>query len=472
MGKSVGADERVVGSHSQPEVPVQLVSLNPSTGDTVGAVEVTPAESVEYVVAAARRAQPAWEALGPRGRADLLLLAAGEFMARAEELGELLSREMGKPVREAIGEVRSCGAGLAEELDEMVGALQPELLEDKRTRTVLMHDPLGVAAAITPWNFPISMPHWMVLPALVAGNTVVLKPSEETPLIAAAYVEILGRGLPNDVLAIIHGDEEQGRALVDADVDLIAFTGSRNAGRQIMASAAGGLKRLILELGGKDPLLVLADADVPKAARFAARNSFRNAGQVCVSTERIYVLEDIADEFEQQLVEELVKFPVGDGLDSTHMIGPMINNTQATHVRRQVAAAIGEGARVLGGGENLPGNFVQPTVLAGLNHGMDIMKTETFGPIACVVRCATEEEAIRLANDSVYGLGAVVFGEDEAHAAEVARKIRAGMVGVNRGVGGAQGSPWVGAKQSGLGFHGGPYGHRQFTQPRIVSTPG
>ena len=155
------------------------------------------------------------------------------------------------------------------------------------------------------------------------------------------------------------------------------------------------------------------------------------------------MLEDIADEFEKQLVEELVKFPVGDGLDSTHQVGPMINSTQATHVRRQVAAAIGEGARVLGGGEILPGNFVQPTVLAGLNHGMDIMKTETFGPIACVVRCATEEEAIHLANDSVYGLGAVVFGGDEAHAAEVARKIRAGMIGVNRGVGGAQGSPWV-----------------------------
>jgi acyl-CoA reductase-like NAD-dependent aldehyde dehydrogenase len=450
---------------------VQLVSINPSTGDTVGTVEVTPVERVDDVVSAARRAQPAWEALGSRGRADLLLLAADEFLDRAEELGELLSREMGKPLREAIGEVRSCGAALAEELDEMVAALEPEVLEDGRTRTVLMHDPLGVAAAITPWNFPISMPHWMVLPALVAGNSVVLKPSEETPLIGAAYVEILGRGLPKDVLTVLHGGEAQGRALVNADVDLIAFTGSRAAGQQIMAAAAGGLKRLILELGGKDPLVVLADADVSRAARFAARNSFRNAGQVCVSTERIYVLEEVADEFEAQLVQQLAEFPVGDGLDSAHAVGPMINGTQASHVRRQVAEAMEAGAQLLGGGQSLSGNFVQPTVLTGLNHTMDIMKTETFGPVACVVRCATEAEAVRLANDSVYGLGAVVFGADEAHAASVARKIRAGMVGVNRGVGGAQGSPWVGAKQSGLGFHGGPHGHRQFTQARIVSTP-
>lgn len=449
---------------------MQLDSFNPSTGDLVGSVEITPLEGIASLVARARAAAPAWEARGAQGRADLIALAGPDFIAQAEELGDLLSREMGKPLRSAVGEVRSCGGALAEELAEMVEAFEPEILQDQRTRTSLLHDPLGVAAAITPWNFPIAMPHWMVLPALMAGNTVVLKPSEETPLIGQAYVDILSAHLPEDVLSIVHGDEEQGRALVASDVDLVAFTGSRAAGEQIMGAAAVGLKRLILELGGKDPMIVLSDADIPRAAAFAATNSFRNSGQVCVSTERIYVVEAVSEEFEAALCSELGNFQVGDGLVEATSIGPMINAGQAQHVRQQIAGALTAGAELLGGGEVQSGNFVAPTILGGLDHKMDIMRTETFGPVACVVRCESEDDAIRLANDSVYGLGAVVFGADEAHAGAVARRIRAGMVGVNRGVGGASGSPWVGAKQSGLGFHGGRYGHRQFAQARTVST--
>jgi len=464
--------EDEAGRSIERKTVMNLESFNPATGELVGQVEVTPVADVAGVVEKARAAQPAWESLGAAGRAKLLAKAGEEFLARGDELGLLLTQEMGKPLREAVGEVRSCGAGLASELEEMVAAFEPETLEDERTRTTLLHDPLGVAAAITPWNFPIAMPHWMVLPALMAGNSVVLKPSEETPLIAQAYVEILSRPLPDGVLSIVHGDESQGRALVAADVDLIAFTGSREAGQQIMRAAAPGLKRLILELGGKDPLVVLGDADIESAAKFAARNSFRNAGQVCVSTERIYVMEAIAEEFEAGLVAQLPKFKVGDGREEGTVVGPMINERQAAHVRRQVEQAVKQGAQVLGGGGDPEGNFVHPTVLGGLDHTMDIMTTETFGPVACVVRCSTEQDAVRLANDSVYGLGAVVFGADEAHALDVARRIRAGMVGVNRGVGGAQGSPWVGAKQSGLGFHGGRSGHRQFAQARIVSSPG
>jgi len=449
---------------------MQLHSFNPSTGDLVGSVEITARGTIPKLVARARAAAPAWEAMGPQGRADLIALAGPDFVDRAGQLGSLLSQEMGKPLRSAVGEVRSCGAGLVEELAEMVEAFEPEILQDQRTRTTLLHDPLGVAAAITPWNFPIAMPHWMVLPALMAGNTVVLKPSEETPLIAQAYVDILGAHLPEDVLTIVHGDQEQGRALVAAEVDLVAFTGSRRAGQQIMGAAAGGLKRLILELGGKDPMIVLADADISRAASFAANNSFRNSGQVCVSTERIYVMEAVSEEFEAALCRELEQFELGDGLSEGTSVGPMINARQAQHVRDQIAGAVTAGAQILGGGEAQSGNFVAPTVLGGLDHNMDIMRTETFGPVACVVRCESEDEAVRLANDSVYGLGAVVFGGDEVHASTVARRIRAGMVGVNRGVGGASGSPWVGAKQSGLGFHGGRYGHRQFAQARTVST--
>ncbi len=449
---------------------MQITSLDPATLDVVGSVPVTPVDAVAELVARARAAQPAWEALGPRGRADLIVQAGPRFLERADELGLLLSREQGKPLAEGVGEVRSCGGGLAEELDEMVRAFSPEQLVDARTNTELRHDPLGVCAAITPWNFPISMCAWMVLPALMAGNTVLLKPSEETPLIGQAYVDVLNEFLPAGVLQVVHGADDQGKALVAADVDLIAFTGSRAAGAHILQAGAPNLKRVILELGGKDPLVVLEDADVAAAAKFAVRNSFRNAGQVCVSTERIYVHEDIAEAFEAAVAEGARGLVQGRGTDEGVNVGPMVNARQRDHVLAQLDQAVADGARVLAGGAGHHGNFVVPTVLAGLNHGMAIMQEETFGPVACIARFESDDEAVRLANDSPYGLGAVVFGGDEERAGAVARRIRAGMVGVNRGVGGAQGSPWVGAKQSGFGYHGGISGHRQFAQARIVSS--
>jgi acyl-CoA reductase-like NAD-dependent aldehyde dehydrogenase len=227
---------------------------------------------------------------------------------------------------------------------------------------------------------------------------------------------------------------------------------------------------VILELGGKDPLLVLEDADIDAAARFAVRNSFRNAGQVCVSTERIYVHEAVADEFEEALVAGAASLKQGDGAVEGIQVGPMINSRQASHVIDQIQAAVDQGARVLLGASDHRGNFVTPTVLGGLDHAMDIMRTETFGPVACIVRVESDEDAVRLANDSPYGLGAVVFGDGE-HAERIARQLNAGMIGINRGVGGAHGAPWVGAKQSGYGHHSGKDGHRQFAQVRIVSRP-
>lgn len=419
-------------------------------------------------MARARAAQPEWASRGPGGRADVLRGVADGFVARSDELGDLLTAEMGKPVSEGRGEVRSCGGpGLHAELDEMVAALSPEVLQDGRTYTELIHQPFGVAAAITPWNFPISMPHWMVLPSLMAGNTVVLKPSEETPLIAQAYVEILQAVLPPDVLQVVHGGDDQGKALVAADIDLIAFTGSREVGKRILEAAAPGLKRVVLELGGKDPLVVLDDADLNRAAGFAARNSFRNAGQVCVSTERIYVHEAVADEFERLLAHRASQLVVGNGTDEGVDVGPMISARQRDHVLAQIDDAVRHGARVIGGGKGHHGLWVMPTIL-GADHSMDVMQRETFGPVACVVRVGSDAEAVALANDTPFGLGAVVFGSED-RAWKVAQQIDAGMVGVNRGVGGAHGSPWVGTKESGYGFHGGPHGHRQFAQARIVS---
>lgn len=446
-----------------------LQSHNPATGDLVGEVVATPVSEIDAVVQRARAAQVDWDAIGLEARGELLVKACKGLVERSESLGKLLTLEMGKPLASAIGEVKSCGSSIAKDVQGMMEALRPEVVEDARIRTTQFRDPFGVCAAITPWNFPISMPHWMCLPALMAGNTVVLKPSEETPLIAQAYVDVLNEVLPTDVLQCVHGADDQGKALVAANVDLIAFTGSREVGKKILQACAGDLKRVVLELGGKDPMLVLEGADLARCGAFAADNSFRNAGQVCVSTERIYVAKSSADAFVDHLCDAAKKKVVGNGMDSETDVGPMISTRQRDHVLSQIDAAIADGAILASGGEGHHEQFVMPTVLRGVTHDMAIANDETFGPVACVIEVEDDAEAVRLANASPFGLGAVVFGPQEA-AEAAARKLKAGMIGVNKSCGGAEGTPWIGAQESGYGFHGGKEGHRQFAQVRLVST--
>ncbi len=446
-----------------------LQSHNPATGELVGEVATTPVSEIDAIVERARAAQVEWDAMGVEARGALLVTACKRLVDRSEDLGKLLTREMGKPLASGIGEVKSCGSSIAADVEGMIAALRPEVVEDKHIRTTQYRDPYGVCAAITPWNFPISMPHWMCLPALMAGNAVVLKPSEETPLIAQAYVDVLNEVLPTGVLQCIHGADDQGKALVAANVDLIAFTGSREVGKKILQSCAGDLKRVVLELGGKDPMLVLDGADLESCGVFAANNSFRNAGQVCVSTERIYVGKSSADAFIRHLCNAAAAKTVGDGMNSETDVGPMISTRQRDHVLEQIDAAIADGATLAHGGQGHHGQFIMPTVLRGVTHDMAIAKEETFGPVACVIEVEDDAEAIRLANDTPFGLGAVVFGPQKA-AEAAGRKLRAGMIGVNKSCGGAEGTPWVGAQESGYGFHGGKEGHRQFAQVRLVST--
>lgn len=445
-----------------------LPSLNPANGDVVGEVPVTPENEIQGLVDRARRAQPAWDALGLDGRAEVLKRASQIFLARVDQHGELMTREQGKPLKEAKAEARSLGAGLEREVDEIVEALRPEHLEEGGYRSTVYRDPLGVVGCITPWNFPMSMPHWLVLPSLVAGNTVVLKPSEETPLCGQAYVDVLQEVLPDDVLLVAHGADDQGKALVQSDVDMIAFTGSREVGKHILREASASLKRVVLELGGKDPMIVLDDADIEKAAKFAAFNSFRNCGQVCVSTERIFVMDSVAEEFEGALADLAAALSVGDGLEGAD-VGPMVNARQRDHVLAQLGAAVDEGARVIAGGSGHHDNFVTPTVLTGVTSQMEIGSAETFGPIACVTRVDSVDEAVTQANDTVFGLGAVVFGGENEATEAVARRLTAGMIGVNRAAGGVPGTPWVGARESGFGYHKSKDGHRQFTQTRVLT---
>lgn len=446
-----------------------LKSLDPATGEVVGTVPVTPPDQVQSVVHRARRAQKGWADLGLEGRAATLKHAATVFDDKVEEHAELMTREMGKPLKESRAEARRLGgAGLEREIHEIVEALRPEAMTSGGLRSTVHFDPLGVVGAITPWNFPMAMPSWMVLPALMAGNAVVFKPSEETPLCGQAYADVLMGVLPPDVLLVVHGADAQGKTLVSSDVDMIAFTGSREVGKHILRESSGTLKRVVLELGGKDPLIVLDDADVEEAARFAAMNSFRNCGQVCVATERIFVLDRVADAFERALTELASTVKVGNGMEESD-VGPMVNARQRDHVLAQIDAAVGAGARVLAGGEGHHDNFVTPTVLADIDDDMDIASVETFGPVACVTRVSSVDEAVARANATPFGLGAVVFGGDEERAESVGRRLSAGMVGINRSAGGVPGTPWVGARESGFGFHKGKAGHRQFTQTRVLT---
>lgn len=449
-----------------------IVSIDPATGQPVGEIEVTPVDLVPQIVRDARQAQRSWGAMTLDQRGDILKSAVPRLKEEGKRIGELLTLEMGKPRLQGVGEATWCGSGLAEEVDAVIEALRPEILVDARLETTLRFDPYGVVAAITPWNFPLLMIFQSIVPALVAGNTVVLKPSEETPLVAREWIAVLNEVLPPHVLQLVIGDERQGKALVQSPIDLVVFTGSREAGKHILREAGGGLKRVILELGGKDPMIVLGDADLDAAAAFAARNSFRNAGQVCVSTERIYVEDSVVEDFTARLVEKASGMRQGPGMEEGVEVGPMINRRQKDHVLEQVAAAVRDGARVLmgchgpeDGGE---GNFVPLTVLTDLTHDMEIMREETFGPVACVMPVRDADEAVRLANDTRFGLAACVWG-DADRAEEVAARLTAGMIGVNQGCGGADGSPWVGALESGYGWHSGKYGHRQFCQVRSIS---
>lgn len=380
------------------------------------------------------------------------------------DLAEHLSREMGKDIRRSTGEVAGTVQGGAYRAASVREALQPR---STAPGTRIEYRPLGVAAVISPWNYPLAMAANLLVPALVAGNSVVFKPSEETPLVAQMLVERLNAVLPEGVLQTVYGDGEQGRALVESDINLIAFTGSMATGRDIMARAASGLKRLVMELGGNDPMIVLEDADLENAARFAAASSFENAGQMCTSTERIYVHESIADRFEKLVTDLSGRYRVGTWDMPGVNIGPIVNTRQHAKIVEHIRDAETKGARILLGGSKQKPPYIMPTVIADMRPDMLMEQEETFGPVVAISRFNDVDEAVRRANDSVYGLGAVVFGKREANG--VAARLEAGMIGINQGVGGMGDAPWVGAKQSGFGFHGSPEGHRLFTQTCVVN---
>ncbi len=439
-----------------------LQSLNPATGELLAEFSAATGEEIQSAVTRAREAAREWRKRSVRERARYLRRLQSVLYDRRHELAGLITREAGKPLLESTaGEVmvvldtlgyfaRHAERFLA---PQRVGHHNPAL---KLKRGRLLHEPYGVIGIISPWNYPFSIPWLEMIPALVAGNAVVLKPSELTPQIGRAIGELVEQaGLPEGVASVILGDGLAGRALMAAPIDKLIFTGSVSTGKKIQAAAAERLLPTVLELGGKDPMIVCADADLDVAASGAVWGAFTNAGQACLSVERAYVAVEIAEEFTRLCVEKARALRVGPGSETDTDLGPLIRERQVQIVEDHVADAVRQGAQVLCGGKrpSRPGFYYEPTVLAGVNHRMKIMREETFGPVLPIMAVRDEAEAIRLANDSEFGLSASVWTRDRRRGERIARQLDAGAVMVNDCASyfGICEAPHGGAKQSGLG---------------------
>jgi acyl-CoA reductase-like NAD-dependent aldehyde dehydrogenase len=456
---------------------------NPATGEIVATVADLGAEAVAEMAARGRAAQPGWEAFGFEGRGRVLLRAQKWLMDNAEQVVSTIVSETGKTYEDATFAEISYGGGAF----GFWAKHAPLYLEDERVKSsqvlvkgkklILRFRPLGLIGVIGPWNYPLTNSFGDCIPALAAGNSVILKPSEITPLTSLLLAEGLREcGLPENVLQIATGRGETGSALVE-QVDMIMFTGSTRTGRKVAEAAARRLIPASLELGGKDPMIVLSDADLERAANFATYYSMQNAGQTCISIERAYVEEPVYDEFVAKVSDKVRALRVGkpEGYGSVE-VGAITFGPQLETIKDHVADAVQKGARVLTGGHEKPGpgRFFEPTVLVDVDHSMKIMTEETFGPTLPIMKVRDSDEAVRLANDSPYGLASSVFSRDTARGEAIARRIQAGAATVNDAMinYAALELPMGGAKASGLGSRHGAGGIRKYcSQQAIVVTP-
>jgi succinate-semialdehyde dehydrogenase / glutarate-semialdehyde dehydrogenase len=447
-----------------------LAVRNPASGEVVGHVPDLGADATHRAIAAAEAALPQWRALPAAKRSSLLEAWFTAITETTDDLAKILTVEQGKPLAESRGEI-SYGAGFvkwfAEEAKRVYGETIPSPTADRRI--VVLKEPVGVCAAITPWNFPNAMITRKVAPALAAGCTIVLKPSELTPFSALALAVLAERvGFPEGVLNIVTGQPAPiGEALTSSDiVRKLSFTGSTRVGRYLMEKSAGTLKRLSLELGGNAPFIIFDDADIDRAMRGVMASKFRNAGQTCVSANRILVRESIYDEFATKLTKKVSGLVVGEGLQEKATVGPLINDAATEKVLGHIEDARSRGAiaTVGGGAHALGGHFIAPTVLTGMQTEMRISNEETFGPVAPLFRFESEDEAIEMANSTSFGLAAYFYTENIRRAWRVAERLEFGMVGCNTGSVSVEMAPFGGIKQSGFGREGSHYGIDEFLQ--------
>ena len=461
----------LIGGEKVPSTGDEGIAVtNPSNGDRIGFIPAGTEEDADAAVAAAHEALPAWSRMPAAERAGLVKEAARKMRGYAREISELVTLEMGKTVDDALGGVEA-GIGTLEQYAEL-GPLHrgKSLNGDYDASDMMVHEPHGVAAVVVPWNDPVAIACGYIGAALVTGNTVVYKPSEKTPL-SAVWVATMFDNLPPGVLNLLLGDGRAGRPLVaHEDVDLVLFTGSVPVGREILSAAGGQLKKAVVELGGKDPMIVDRGVDPAWAAGEAATGCFANAGQICTSIERIYVHEEIAEEFLKELTARATALNVGDGFDPGSEMGPIVDEGQRGLIHRHVTEALEAGAELLCGGEipEGPGSFYPPTVLSGVRAGMAVVDEETFGPVAAVEVVGSFDEALAKANETVYGLAAAVLTPDGSNAQRAWREIRAGTVKINSVFGGAPGGAATPKKASGLGFGYGPELLDEVTTTKVV----
>jgi succinate-semialdehyde dehydrogenase/glutarate-semialdehyde dehydrogenase len=452
---------------------------DPATGEKLADVANLKAADAHSAIAAANAAWPAWRRLGAKARSQVLRKWFDLLIAHQDDLAHLMTAEQGKPLAEARGEV-AYGASFVEWFAEQAKRVSGETLSqfDENRRQLVLKQPIGVCAAITPWNFPLAMITRKVAPALAAGCTVVVKPAELTPLTALAAGELAIRaGIPAGVLNIVTADSGNsiavGQVLCASDVVRhLSFTGSTEVGRILMAQCAPTVKKLSLELGGNAPFIVFDDADIDSAVEGAFASKYRNAGQTCVCSNRFYVQDGVYDEFVRKFADRVRRARVGNGFEAGVEQGPLIEEAAVAKVERHLADALAKGARIVTGGNRLAqlgaGQFFQPTVVADATPDMLCAREETFGPFAPVFRFGTEQEAIDAANDTEFGLASYFYSRDVGRIFRVGEALEYGMVGVNSGMISMEHVPFGGVKQSGLGREGSEHGIEEYVELKYL----
>ncbi len=454
---------------------------NPANGQIIAQVANLDAGHAQAAVKAADKAYKAWRARSGKERANILRRWFDLIIANTEDLAQLMTLEQGKPIAESRGEI-AYGGSFVEWFAEQAKRVTGDIMASPNTanRMLVMREPIGVCAAITPWNFPNAMITRKVAPALAAGCTVVLKPAEQTPLSALALAELAERaGIPAGVLNIITADSDRsieiGKELcANPIVKKLTFTGSTAVGRILMQQSAPTIKKLSLELGGHAPFIVFDDADIDAAVEGAMIAKYRNAGQTCVCTNRIYVHEAVHDQFIEKFSAKVGALQVGDGFADKVAQGPLIDEAAVAKVQEHVKDALAKGAKIAVGGQahELGGRYFQPTVLSDIQEDMLCMREETFGPLAPVIKFTDENHVVELANNTEYGLASYFYSRDVGRIFRVAEALEYGMVGVNTGLISNEVAPFGGVKQSGLGREGSIYGMDDFMEMKYVCLGG